>query len=332
VRDEQRSASPTCCDARAAGRAARPGDRGPRADPRALPREEGYIERDGVRVFWERYGDGEPTIFFLPTWSIVHSRIWRSQIAYFARHVRVLTMDGRGCGRSDRPTEPAAYEPQEFVADALAAMDASGTERAILVSLSWGTVWNLVLAALRPDRVQAAVFMGPTPYAVSEPFPAWATAPFNERLASYDGFSAQNRYFILEHYREFIEFWARACTPEPHSVRLIELGIEMGLSTTPEVILATLDAAGMDERQSAADRMAEGGAELREFAARARCPVLVVQGELDAIAMPHWAQALATDTRGELVVIEGAGHIPQGRKPVCFNLELRRFIDRVQSC
>jgi len=30
------------------------------------PDETGYIERDGVRVFWERYGDGEPTVLFLP--------------------------------------------------------------------------------------------------------------------------------------------------------------------------------------------------------------------------------------------------------------------------
>jgi hypothetical protein len=31
------------------------------------PDETGSVERDGVRVFWERYGDGEPTVLFLPT-------------------------------------------------------------------------------------------------------------------------------------------------------------------------------------------------------------------------------------------------------------------------
>jgi hypothetical protein len=38
------------------------------------PDEEGYVERDGVRTFYEVYGDGEPTILLLPTWSIIHSR------------------------------------------------------------------------------------------------------------------------------------------------------------------------------------------------------------------------------------------------------------------
>ncbi len=34
---------------------------------RALyPDEEGYVERDGVRVFWEHYGSGEPTVLLTP--------------------------------------------------------------------------------------------------------------------------------------------------------------------------------------------------------------------------------------------------------------------------
>ena len=67
------------------------------------PDQEGYLERDGVRVFYEVYGSGEPTVFLLPTWSIIHSRHWKMQIPYLARHCRVVTFDGRGNGRSDRP-------------------------------------------------------------------------------------------------------------------------------------------------------------------------------------------------------------------------------------
>ena len=48
---------------------------------------------------------GEPTVLLLPTWSIVHSRHWKMQIPYLARHCRVVTFDGRGNGRSDRPAE-----------------------------------------------------------------------------------------------------------------------------------------------------------------------------------------------------------------------------------
>jgi len=58
------------------------------------------VERDGVRVFWERYGDGDPTLLLVPPWSIYHSRVWKAQIPYFARRHRVLTFDPRGNGRS----------------------------------------------------------------------------------------------------------------------------------------------------------------------------------------------------------------------------------------
>src|SRR5215207_8529505 len=73
------------------------------------PDSEGFVERDGVRVHYEVYGRGETTVFFLPTWSIIHSRHWKMQIPYFARHFRVLTFDGRGNGKSDRPEVVAAY-------------------------------------------------------------------------------------------------------------------------------------------------------------------------------------------------------------------------------
>jgi pimeloyl-ACP methyl ester carboxylesterase len=81
------------------------------------PDEEGFVERDGVRLFYEVYGSGEPTVLLLPTWSIVHSRHWKMQVPYLARHCRVLTFDGRGNGRSDRPTDPQAYAEAEFAAD-----------------------------------------------------------------------------------------------------------------------------------------------------------------------------------------------------------------------
>jgi pimeloyl-ACP methyl ester carboxylesterase len=82
----------------------------PREQSRArYPDEEGYVEREGVRVHYEAYGSGERTVLLLPTWSIIHSRQWKLQIPYLARYFRVVTFDGRGNGRSDRPAEPAAY-------------------------------------------------------------------------------------------------------------------------------------------------------------------------------------------------------------------------------
>lgn len=105
---------------------------GERADRREQTRArypdlEGYAERDGVRVFYEVYGSGERTILLLPTWSIIHSRSWKAQIPYLARHFRVVTFDGRRNGRSDRPAGAEAYSTTEFADDALMVMDATAT-------------------------------------------------------------------------------------------------------------------------------------------------------------------------------------------------------------
>src|SRR5439155_95350 len=126
------------------------------------PDRAGLVERDGVKLHYEVFGTGDRTIFFLPTWSIIHSHFWKSQVPYFARHFRVLTFDGRENGLSDRPTRPEAYADEEFAADCLAVMNATNTERAIVVGLSAGARWALLLAAEHPDRVLGTAFVGPS--------------------------------------------------------------------------------------------------------------------------------------------------------------------------
>lgn len=127
----------------------------------AYPDREGYVEVDGVRVFYEVYGSGAPTILFCPTWTLVHSRIWKMQIAYLARHFRVVVFDPRGNGKSDRPLGAEAYAETEFAKDALAVLDATETETAFVVGLSRGAQRALLLATEHPDRVSGLIFVGP---------------------------------------------------------------------------------------------------------------------------------------------------------------------------
>src|SRR3954466_2142599 len=124
--------------------------------PARLPDAGGFVERNGVRIHWESYGDGEPAILLMPTWSIAHSRVWKAQIAYLARHFRVLLYDGRGNGLSDRPLESAAYDAPEFADDAAAVMDAAGVSSAVVAGLSKGALYPLHLAARPPDPGAAA--------------------------------------------------------------------------------------------------------------------------------------------------------------------------------
>jgi len=50
------------------------------------PADAGWVELRDVRVGYEMFGEGEDTVVLLPPWAIVHSRFWKAQIPYLARH------------------------------------------------------------------------------------------------------------------------------------------------------------------------------------------------------------------------------------------------------
>ena len=277
------------------------------------PDEDGYVERDGVRIFYELYGEGEKTVLFLPTWSIIHSRHWKGQIPYLARHHRVLSFDGRGNGRSDRPRGTDAYLAREFADDALAVMDATGTESALLVALSAGVFWGTLLAADHPERVDGVVYIGPAaPLAPGHP--ERTRHPFEERQETDDGWAKLNRHYWMKDYRGFLEFFFGRMFTEPHSTKQIEDCIGWGLDTDPETLIDVTRALAPPD-------------DFRESCRRVRCPVMVIHGSEDAVR-PHAAgAALAEATGGELVTLEGAGHGPHARDPVKVNLLLRDFIE-----
>jgi len=127
-----------------------------------LPDRDGHVDNDGVRIGYEVHGNGIPTLLLMPTWTIIHSRFWKAQVPYLARHHRVVVYDGPGNGRSDRPLDPAAYGVDAHVAGAVAVLDATDTDRAVVVSLSKAVNWSLKLTADHPERVLGQVFIGPS--------------------------------------------------------------------------------------------------------------------------------------------------------------------------
>jgi pimeloyl-ACP methyl ester carboxylesterase len=159
------------------------------------PDEQGYVERHGVRLFYEVYGRGlAPTVLLLPTWAIVYSRFWKHQIPYLARHCRVVAFDGRGGGRSDRPEGAEAYAIDETVSDALAVMDATGTSSATLVALSCGGVYATILAADHPERVDGVAYICPA-VALAPGHPERSVYPFDEPLDTDEGWAKYNSYY-----------------------------------------------------------------------------------------------------------------------------------------
>ena len=290
------------------------------------PDEEGFIERDGVRVFWESFGSGEQTILFLPTWTLVHSRVWKAQIAYFARHFRVICFDPRGNGSSDRPQEAAAYTEAEFAQDAIDVMDTCSVDRAICVTLSTGAQRGLLLAAEHPERVAGLVFIGAY-------FPVSRLRSLHWRILRHprlNGFARRRplttrswgkvnpHHWTHGGYADFVQWWAERMLSEPHSTKQIEDAITWSHETDG----ATLSLTAMNGLAVPATRRDQ-----IELAKRVRCPVLVIHGTKDKITPYPDGKALAKITGGRLETVEGAGHLPHARKPVQVNLALREFVD-----
>jgi pimeloyl-ACP methyl ester carboxylesterase len=175
----------------------------PREQTRArYPDHSGYAERDGGRLFYDVYGAGGPTILLLPTWSLFYSRVWKMQIPHLARHCRVVTFDGLGNGRSDRPRGASAYDEREFAADALAVLDTTETERAVIIGFSLGGQRGVILAAEHPERVAGAVFIGPNFPGGGTPLPERMAYDFDEEYDAPEGWAKHNRYHWLRDYRD----------------------------------------------------------------------------------------------------------------------------------
>ena len=70
----------------------------PEQRPARLPDTSGAAMREGVSLHYDTYGDGATTVLLVPAWSIVHSRIWKAQVAFLARPVAAATLRGGAPG------------------------------------------------------------------------------------------------------------------------------------------------------------------------------------------------------------------------------------------
>jgi pimeloyl-ACP methyl ester carboxylesterase/predicted glycosyltransferase len=283
------------------------------------PVSDGYVERSGVKIHYEVFGTGAPTILLLPTWSIVPSRHWKMQVPYLARHHRVVTFDGRGCGLSDRPADDDAYADTEFAADAVAVLDATDTDAAVLVGLSMGAGFALRIATIYPERVLGAVFIAPA-VPLGDGFPDRKSYSWNDELDNDEGWARYNRHYWLKNWRGFAEFFATQLFSEPHSTKGREDAVGWMLSETdPETIVRTQ----RGKYLGSAD-------EVRQRAAQVHCPSMVVHGTDDRIIPLSAGRDLAAALGCEFVELEGCGHKPDSRDPVRVSLLIREFVQRLR--
>ncbi|TDE94124.1 alpha/beta fold hydrolase [Occultella glacieicola] len=292
---------------------------GDRDEPRPVraPGTTGVTVRDGVAIPYAVYGSGPTTILLLPTWSLVPSRFWKAQVPYLARYFRVITFDGRGSGAAGRPSGASAYTDEQYAADAADVLDATGTDRAVIVGYSCGAAWAVHLAVGHPDRVAALVAIAPS-CGLDVAAPERERYAWDGQLDTTQGWAKYNKeYWLGGGYDDYVDFFARRMFTEPHATKQIEDVVAWAHQIDPQTLADTT-----------AGRLGlEGATRIRldPLCERVRCPVLVVHGVQDALRPAAIGIRLADLTGGDLVLVEGGGHGLPARDPVRTNLLIKEF-------
>src|SRR6202165_2153324 len=126
--------------------------------------------------------------------------------------------------------------------------------------------------------------------------------------------SKQNRPPLTKAYVGFLDFFFGEMFPEPHSTKQLEDAVAYGLDGRVETML-------MDDEPVAGTRE-----EVEAICRQVRCPVLVIQGDLDNCQPFERGLAFAELTGARHVKLAGSGHIPTARHPVRVNRLIREFM------
>jgi pimeloyl-ACP methyl ester carboxylesterase/predicted glycosyltransferase len=264
------------------------------------PARQGFVDRAGVKIWYAVWGDAGPWIAFAPSFQVVHSEMLKGTVPYLSRHFRVITTDGRGNGRSDRPAGQAAYNFDHFHADFVAVLDAAGAERTALVGISAAAMTVLRLAAEQPQRVTHVVTAG-----------GFADSlPSDEKLAQRLKMEGE---LLQDDWPGYLDWFMGTIFSEPHSTKAYEDGVRYGWATSAEWLGAC--------------RSAWVGNDVRELARRITCPTLVIHGDDDR-RVPHaWGSDIHALVPGsKMLTVGGGGHVTAVRDAVLFNRTLREFI------
>ena len=123
------------------------------------------IEANGLRVYYEVHGEGEPLL--LIHGGTATSQAWASHLPAFAEHFRIFAPDSRGHGRTDNPTGEHGYR---VMADDVAALvGALGLRRPLVLGYSDGGQIALELGMRYPGLARVLV-LGGTQFRFSEAY------------------------------------------------------------------------------------------------------------------------------------------------------------------
>ena len=111
---------------------------------------------NGVKIYYEVSGDGFPFV-------MIHANpfdhnLWMYQIAHFSSYFKVVAVDIRGYGRSDKPTSP--FSLKDMADDVVGVCRDEGISEAIVGGVSVGSGIALLMGLDHPEFCKALILVG----------------------------------------------------------------------------------------------------------------------------------------------------------------------------
>lgn len=260
-----------------------------------------YFDNDGCQLHYEEYGHGAPVLLIHGLGS--STRDWEYQIPELAAHYRVIALDVRGHGRSDKPRE--RYRIADFADDVVALLDHLGLEQVHLVGISMGGMIGFQVGVDHPQRLKSLTIVnsGPevkpkTPRDYLEIAKRWTLS----RLLSLDAIAKALGKLLF---------------PKPEQAELRRKIEERWPQNDKRAYLASLDAII--------------GWGVRERLSRITCPTLVISADRDYTPVAQKQAYVNELPNARLLVIDDSRHATPLDQPQRFNSSLLAFLSDVET-
>ena len=261
---------------------------------------------DGTRIHYEVTGRPGATPILMIQGLGASKNAWNLQRIAMATRFRSISLDNRGAGRSDKPTQPFTLE--QMADDAIAVLDAAGVVTAHVVGASMGGVISQIIAVKYPHRVRSLTLV----------CTACRNHPWRQELLQSWAHTAEEKGMI-EVGKEAAQ-WVMS----PRSFRrLVPAFTWMGplAALRPRHSFVSQIQAILDTREDLVD-------ELSSITA----PTMVIVGNQDILTPRGDSEEIAERIpNAELVVISGAAHGLMMEHSTTFNKILIEFLQRTEA-